>query len=74
MIKSFAHFICAFLTAFMGVALWLAPHIDWSRVKDDSLLSSRAIVVLVMTCFCFVVNALAAFSIPDKTDDKRNED
>lgn len=60
MLKTFAHFISAYLAMFLGTALWLAPKLDWSNVKDESLFSTRGCVVLGMTIFIFVVNMFAA--------------
>jgi len=54
------HLIAALFSIFLGFALWLAPHIDWSHVKDDSLFSSRGLLVLGLTIFVFGMHFFAA--------------
>lgn len=60
MLRVFGHFIGAIFAMFLGMVAWVAPHIEWSGVKDDSLLSIRGCVVLGMTLWVFCVNLFAA--------------
>lgn len=71
LLKMMAHFLAGISGMFLGMGLWLAPHLDWSAVKDESLFSTRGLVVLAMTCICFVTNIMAMFYVVQQDQQRR---
>jgi hypothetical protein len=60
-LKVFFRLIGTFFGMCLGLFAWLAPHLDFSRVKDESLLSTRGCLVLGMmiwVCLTLVTSAL----------------
>jgi hypothetical protein len=56
------HLLSMFCIMVLGMVAWLAPHMDWSRVKDESLFSSRGLVVVGLAAWVMVTLMWSLFS------------
>lgn len=71
MFKTLLHLVATFCTMALGLVAWLAPHLDWSRVKDESLFSSRGLVVLGMATLAIGMQMWAMLTPPARKLNRR---
>jgi hypothetical protein len=67
MFKTFMHVFGAIWAVFLGFVVWIAPHVDWSNGKNESLWGIRGLIVLGMTAWVFGINMWTALDVPVKT-------
>lgn len=70
-LKVMLHLVATFCTMALGLVAWLAPHLDWSRVKDESLFSSRGLVVLGMVALALGMQMWAMLTPPAKSNRRK---